>query len=104
MFGIVILNYKHFDDTCWCVEQLLQQVLPCDMIYVIDNDSQDLSYEKFVEKYADQTQIKVLQSGKNGGNFFLKKVGVRASIEDGLVFFLCSKNDVEICSDFFVAL
>lgn len=95
MIGIVILNYKHFDDTCWCVEQLLQQISPYDMIYVVDNDSQDLSYEKLTEKYTGQAQIKVLQSGKNGGFSFGNNVGFKEAIKDGCEFLLCTNNDVK---------
>lgn len=104
MIGIVILNYKNYQDTIACVNNISQQKMSSYSIYIVDNDSQDLSYEKLVEKYTDQAQIKVLQSGKNGGYSFGNNVGFRAAIEDGCDFLLCTNNDVEFYPNCIVQL
>ena len=104
MIGIVILNYKNYQDTIACVNNISQQKMSSYSIYIVDNDSQDLSYEKLVEKYTDQAQIKVLQSGKNGGYSFGNNVGFRVAIEDGCDFLLCTNNDVEFYPNCIVQL
>ena len=95
MIGIVNLNDKNYQDTIACVNNISQQKMSSYSSYIVDNDSQDLSYEKLVEKYTDQAQIKVLQSGKNGGYSFFTNERIICAIEDGCDFLLCTNNDVE---------
>jgi len=42
--GIVILNYKNWQDTIECLESVFQLDYECRQLFVVDNDSQNDSF------------------------------------------------------------
>lgn len=52
-------------------------------ITIVDNDSQDGSYEAMAEAAKDWPRVQVLQSGRNGGYGAGNNVGIRAGLPGG---------------------
>ena len=52
-------------------------------ITLVDNDSQDGSYESMAEATRDWPRVRVLQSGRNGGYGAGNNCGIRAGLPDG---------------------
>lgn len=52
-------------------------------ITIVDNDSQDGSFEALVAGTADWPRVRVIQSGRNGGFGAGNNVGIRAGLPDG---------------------
>jgi len=83
----VILNYKTPEMTLEAVKaaRLAMQGLP-GAISVVDNDSQDGSFETLRAEIAERgwgAQVRVLQSGRNGGFGAGNNFGIRAGLPDG---------------------
>ncbi|MFQ6577800.1 glycosyltransferase [Enterococcus casseliflavus] len=67
-FGIVILNYLNYEDTIECVHSILNdkygKVIP---IVLVDNHSNNNSFEILNEKFKKISNIHILKSNKNLG-------------------------------------
>lgn len=82
----VILNYKTADMTLRSAQAALiaMQDLPGE-ITIVDNDSQDGSFEQ-IRDYVEAEKwerVRVIQSGHNGGYGAGNNVGIRAGMADG---------------------
>ena len=78
----VILNYKTADMTLQSVQAALREMAGlAGEVVVVDNDSQDGSYEKLLAQVPPG--VRVLQSGRNGGFGAGNNVGIRAGLSDG---------------------
>lgn len=96
MLGIVILNYKTFEETINCVCNINSlNTIEQFKIYIVDNCSPNESYEILSSKFKNCEQVKVIQSGKNGGFSYGNNIGFKAAIKDGCDKILCTNNDVE---------
>lgn len=95
MLGIVILNYRTYNDTIECIENISNnQIVEEYKIYVVDNASPNDSYKILEARYRTNSTVKVIQSGKNGGFSYGNNVGFRIAIEEGCDKILCTNNDV----------
>lgn len=100
MLGIVILNYKTYDETIRCIENILSvKIVELYKIYIVDNDSPNESYNILCDRFCTYSNIKVIQSGENGGFSYGNNIGFRAAIGDGCDKILCTNNDVEFKND-----
>lgn len=85
----VILNYKTPEMTLRSVEAARQAMEGiAGEIIVVDNDSQDGSFEAIAAHVQDQgwdkdNRVRVIQSGHNGGFGAGNNVGIRAGLSDG---------------------
>lgn len=96
MLGIVILNYKNYGDVFPCVESIRKTIGAVEYkIYVVDNNSPNESYVKLLERYHEDEDVEVIQSGVNGGFSAGNNVGFRRAIEEGCDALLCTNSDVE---------
>jgi len=67
-FAFVILHYLAYSDTSDCVDSILQNVNDYDFdIIIVDNKSDNNSFEKLNIKYADLENIHFLYSAENSG-------------------------------------
>ena len=94
MIGIVILNYRNWNDTLRCVESITKNP-PKEAyhIIVVDNASPNLpeyDLEEFVEKYHITYIANKENRGYNGGN----NVGIAKALEMNCDAILISNNDV----------
>ena len=82
----VILNYRTADMTLAAVEAALKAMADIEgEILVVDNDSQDGSFEQLTATLRDRgwTRARVLQSERNGGFGAGNNLGIRAGLSDG---------------------
>lgn len=94
MIGIVILNYRNWDDTKRCVESIFQNP-PKDAykIILVDNASDhepDFGLSSFLEAYRIVFVRNEQNLGYNAGN----NVGIQLALELGCSHILISNNDV----------
>ncbi|QIK51207.1 glycosyltransferase family 2 protein [Jeotgalibaca porci] len=93
--GIVILNYLNWFDTVECIDSLEKQTNQSFKIVIVDNASNNESFEKLSERYGYEDAIHLLQTeenlgfakGNNTGIMYCKK-------ELGLENILVINNDV----------
>ena len=80
----VILNYKTAAMTLRAAEAARVAMRGLDgAITIVDNDSQDGSFEYLRDGTADWPEVRVIASGRNGGFGAGNNVGVRAGLPDG---------------------
>lgn len=76
--GILILNYLAFKDTMECIDSIKSQSFKEWEIIVVDNSSQNGSFEILYKKYLNEPNISVIQTPMNlgfakGNNFGLNE-------------------------------
>lgn len=82
----VILNYRTADMTLRSVEAALTAMAEiAGEIVIVDNDSQDSSFETLSDAVRDRgwSRVRVIQSGRNGGFGAGNNVGIRAGLSTG---------------------
>lgn len=94
---IIVLNYKNLEDTLFCLKSLRNIKYKAYHVVVVDNDSQDGSYEYLKEH---ETDYKVMQSGVNRGYAAGNNVGIRYAVAQGADYVCILNNDVEVEPDF----
>lgn len=97
--GIVILNYLNWKDTIECVESLKTQTSDSYEIVVVDNGSNNESYLKLVEKYKGESNINIINTGKNLGYARGNNVGINYLIEKFEIYNILVVNNDTIFSD-----
>lgn len=98
---IVVLNYKNLEDTLACLESLRKVTYNDYHIVVVDNDSQDGSYEYLVEHATD---CQVIQSGENRGYAAGNNIGICYALKHQADYVCILNNDVEVEPDFLTKL
>lgn len=78
--ALIILNYRSYEDTVSCVDQLLSFNKDFHII-VVDNKSPDDSYEKLVCKYSDNNSIDLILAEENKGYSAGNNLGMKYAIE-----------------------
>lgn len=74
--AIVILNYLNYEDTIECVDSILDMQYAICGVVVVDNGSENQSYEKLKDKYNNYNNIVVISSGANLGYAKGNNVGI----------------------------
>ncbi len=98
---IIILNYKNQEDTVMCLESLRKISYGNYHMVVVDNDSQDGSYEFLKEHEKD---CYVIQSGENRGYAAGNNIGIRYALEHHADYVCILNNDVVVEPDFLTLL
>lgn len=98
---IVVLNYKNLEDTVACLVSLRNITYKNYRVVVVDNDSQDGSYEFLKEQ---ETDCHIIQSGENRGYAAGNNIGIRYALEQGADYVCILNNDVEAEPDFLTTL
>lgn len=95
MFTYLILHYKNADVTEQCLDALLQLELPDSNMVVVDNASNNGSYEALLEKYGDNPGIHFIKNEENLGYAAGNNVGFRFAKETlGADWIVLLNNDV----------
>lgn len=80
----VILNWRTADMTRRAAEAAVVAMQGvAGAITIVDNDSQDGSFEALSAAFAGHPRVRVIQSGGNGGYGAGNNVGIRAGLPDG---------------------
>lgn len=92
----VILNYKSFQDTIALVNNLkLQQQIDLKII-IVDNHSPNESYNKLQEKFENDPDVTVLDSGHNGGYSYGNNFGLKYIEQFLPKYAVVLNNDIKI--------
>lgn len=100
MIGIIILNWNGYSDSSACIDSILS--LKDDLnylLYLVDNNSQDDSFERLQSKYYALKNITFIQTGENLGYAKGNNYGINSAINDGCEFICVLNNDVIVCSN-----
>lgn len=99
----IILNYNNLSDTCECIDSLNQLDYSCDYDYkivLVDNFSNDGSYEKLQELYSDR--ITIIRTENNLGYAGGNNVGIRYSIKENADYICILNNDTVVTENFYL--
>jgi N-acetylglucosaminyl-diphospho-decaprenol L-rhamnosyltransferase len=81
---VIILNWRTPEMTVKAAQSAVTAMAGVSgAITIVDNDSQDGSFEKMVTETAEMPRVRVLQSGRNGGYGAGNNFGIRAGLPDG---------------------
>lgn len=101
--GIVILNYLNFNDTIECVESLDNQKNKNFEVVIVDNYSQNSSYENLEERYNQVENIHLMKTTKNLGYAKGNNMGIQFCKEQlGIQNVLVVNNDVVFTDENYV--
>ena len=67
LVAIVTVNYNHADDTIKCLESILQTIYTNYQIFVVDNGSNDIDYQKLNLFVENANSLKLVRLHKNKG-------------------------------------
>ncbi|WP_141431118.1 glycosyltransferase family 2 protein [Bacillus sp. 03113] len=94
--AIILLNWNAYQDTFECLKSLELLNYSSFHIFLVDNDSQDDSFDLLKEDYRAgifDLNISFIQSGSNLGFAGGNNVGIKAAIERGFEYFWLLNND-----------
>lgn len=98
---LLILNYNGYEYTCGCIESLRQITYHNYRLLIIDNDSQDGSYEKLKSDYPD---VEAIRTGRNLGYAGGNNVGISYAIARGAKYVCILNNDIKVEQNFLEVL
>ncbi len=98
--AIIILNWNNFADTDECLTSLYKADLCGGFIVVVDNGSQDDSYEKLREKWSHWDAIHWIRNDENLGFAGGNNVGIRYALAKGAEYIMLLNNDTVVNPDF----
>lgn len=73
--GIVILNYRNYNLSMKCLDNLLSLKVGAYFV-IVDNNSQNDSYEHLLSKYKNIDNVDVINTSFNGGYSYGNNVGI----------------------------
>ncbi|MGP9788716.1 glycosyltransferase family 2 protein [Roseinatronobacter sp. NSM] len=80
----IIVNYKSAEMSLQSAQAALRAMDGvAGAITIVDNDSQDGSYETLRDAARDMARVRVIQSGHNGGFGYGNNVAIKAGLPDG---------------------
>lgn len=103
--GIVVLNYKTYLDTVDCIKSIQKQDYEELEIVIVDNCSEDGSYEKLLNDFNEVNNIHILYSNSNIGFAQGNNLGImycREKLKCNFVFILNSDTlftESNICTE-----
>lgn len=97
-YGFVVLNYNNFEDTVKCVNSLLSLESTNFEIVLVDNFSTDDSFNRLRLKYAKNSVITCIQSGKNGGFSYGNNCGIKYLLKKGIDNVIIATSDTIVIS------
>lgn len=94
---IILLNYKGYEDTTACINSLRKVSYQNYHIIVVDNCSDDGSYERLKEENPDCiVKLAEENNGFSAGN----NIGIRYAMDHGADYIMLLNNDTEVKPDF----
>lgn len=96
--SIVLLNYKGLEDTLQCIENLEKIDYDNYEIIIVDNHSEDGSYE-ILKKRFEHKHV-VIEAEVNGGFASGNNLGIKYAVNNGTDFVLLINTDTFVEEDF----
>lgn len=94
--SVVVLNWNNWQETCACVQSLLNSTGVHYQVIVVDNGSQDGSQKIIRNQFPE---INLICNDKNLGYAEGNNVGIRAAISAGSRYIFVLNNDTRVASD-----
>ncbi|MBB6176095.1 hypothetical protein HNQ82_000906 [Anoxybacillus tengchongensis] len=97
--AIIILNWNAYDDTFECLKSLEHLTYPYFHVFLVDNASQDGSFDKLQQDYNDgkfHLPITFIQTGANLGFAGGNNVAIREAHKQGYQYFWLLNNDTVV--------
>jgi GT2 family glycosyltransferase len=94
MIGIIILNYKTYNETIDCVQSIRKSTTCSYKIYIVDNNSPNDSYNQLYAKFHNCDDIVLIESKENGGYSAGNNIGIKKALSDGAEAVILSNSDV----------
>lgn len=94
---LIILNYCGYEDTCECIDSIREINYDNSRILIVDNDSQDGSYDKLLKQYPT---IEIIQTGKNLGYAGGNNVGIKYALNKKAEYVGILNNDIGVEKNF----
>lgn len=101
---IIIINWKGWQDTVVCLKSLLKNDYKNFQVVVIDNRSQDESYEKLLEWCRARDRFTVFQTETNLGFAGGNNIGIKYALDKNADFILLLNNDTIVTEEFLSGL
>lgn len=101
---IVIVNWKGWQDTIECLESLLKNDYINFRVVVIDNYSEDESYEKLLEWCRGRDRFIIIQTKENLGFAGGNNVGIKYALDNDAEYLLLLNNDTLVTNVFLSSL
>ncbi len=94
--ALLILNYNSYQLTIDLVDDLLTQVTDLRILYlIVDNNSQNQSYDELSNRFKNNSNVIVVQSGNNGGYAKGNNYGLRLLEKYIIEYVVIINNDVK---------
>lgn len=93
MIGIVILNYRNWEDTFLCIQSIIQSTKEKFHIYLVDNYSPN-KMPNYLEKLIIENSITFIECKENRGYAAGNNAGIKSALKDKCNFILITNNDV----------
>jgi len=97
--SIIILNWNAAGDTIRCIDSFLKVQYDNYEIVVVDNGSEDGSYQLIKRKYPD---IVLIETGENLGYAAGNNAGIKYAIQNGADYILLVNNDTKLLNPQFL--
>jgi GT2 family glycosyltransferase len=97
--AIIILNWNAYDDTFECLKSLEHLTYPYFHVFLVDNASQDNSFDKLRQDYKDgkfNVPITFIQTEKNLGFAGGNNVAIKEAYKQGYEYFWMLNNDTVV--------
>lgn len=97
--AIIILNWNAYDDTFECLKSLEHLTYPYFHVFLVDNASQDNSFDKLQEDYKEgkfNVPITFIQTGANLGFAGGNNVAIKKAYNQGYQYFWMLNNDTVV--------
>lgn len=101
---IVIVNWNGWKDTIECLDSLLKNCYRNYQVIVIDNLSEDESYERLSGWCKDKNSVTILQTEENLGFAGGCNIGIKYALERDADYILLLNNDTIVDKNFLINL
>ena len=101
--GVVVLNYKNYEETIQCVHSILTQEKVEVRVVIVDNGSDNDSYSQLVAEFSRFENVYVIKNEKNWGYARGNNIGIDFLREKNIDFILVCNSDVVFSSNNIVA-
>lgn len=92
--GVVVLNYNNYGETIKCVNSILTQKQISVYVVVVDNGSQNQSYNELYHTFINIENVDVLRSLENLGYAQGNNIGIKHLREKGFEDIFVSNSDL----------
>lgn len=96
---VLILNYKSFEDTITYTYNILNQQNVDVNVLIVDNKSENQSFENLSKEFENNSNVRVIESEKNGGYAYGNNYGLKFIENENYDYIAISNNDIIIEDD-----